>query len=232
MLAATRQCIIAWDVISCAVKWSAVFNNAILCATPYTQYVVAVNDENICVWDPDSQEPVVQLETDVESEVIDACYLGRDGSLAVYFLTEQQQIYCLHDADKLSFKTDRNAIPSKQDSMFTELLVGPAYTPYSMSSGQLFKKADLSVFDTPCHILPAPKSYAWSVISSLLARQKPAPEAETEREVERGEEIQVDSIHSKEVQRVGEDTGEDCEGIGLDFSWLDSFFRSSEFVPS
>ena len=228
MVAATDQCIIAWDVLNYTVKWSAAIDNTILCSTPYTQYVVAVNDESIYVFDPDSEEPVIKLDTNVDSKVIGACFLGRDESLAVYFITEGQQVYCMHGADKLDFKTDKNSILTKQDSLFTDLLVGPSYTPYTVDSSQLFKKADLSVFDTPCHILPAPRTYAWSVIGSLLERQSSVQGEEAEPGMDTAEEIQVDSICSKEVERVGEDS----DSMGLDFSWLDSFFRSSEFVLS
>ena len=233
VLAATEQSVIAWDILTYSVKWSAAVDNPILCATPYTPYVVAVNEENIYVFDPFSEDPVVKLETDVDSKVIDACFLGRDGSLGVYFITEKQQIYCMHDADKFNFKTN-NSTPTKSYSLFTDLLVGPSYTPYTMDSGQLFKKADLSVFDTPCHILPPTKSYAWSVISSLLERESSVQEEEIEPKIDTVEEIEVDSIRSKEVERIGEENmnGDDSESIGLDFSWLDSFFRSSEFILS
>ena len=227
VLASTRDSVIVWDVVSYDVIWVVSVDNALLCATPYTMFVVAVSNEKILLFDPEEEKPVIQLDTGVDVRIIDACFLGQGNTLAVYFLTDRQELYCLHDANEFDFMTNNNTPPLKLDSIFSDLLTGPEYTPLLVEDTRLFKKADLSIFNTPCHILPDTKSYAWNVISEFLEKRE---DIKTETE-----DIQVDSMVTEKGDRYVEHKMNGIseeEGNVMDFNWLDSFFRSSEYVPT
>ena len=228
VLASTQDSVVVWDVASCDVIWVVNLDNAFLCTTPYTQFVVAITNEKILVFDLEEEKPVIQLDTELDVRIIDACFLGQASKLAVYFLTDRQDLYCLHDVSEFDFMTNNNTPPLKPDSLFTDLLTGPEYTPYVVEDTRLFKKADLSIFNTPCHILPATKSYAWNVISEFLQKRE---DKKTECE-----DIQVDSMVTDHVESYVEHKingfSEEEEGNVMDFNWLDSFFRSSEYVPT
>ena len=234
ILASTRDSVIAWDVVSYSVIWVVSVDNAFLCTTPYTMFAVAVSNKKILVFDPDKETPVIQLDTEIDVRIIDACFLGEGNRLAVYFLTDRQELFCLHDINEFDFMTTNNTVPLKPDGLFTDLLTGPDYAPYLVEDTRLFKKADLSIFNTPCHILPATKSYAWNVISEFL-QKKGDIKTETEDVKIETEDIQVDSMVTDQVDRYVEHKTngvKEEEGNAVDFKWLDSFFRSSEYIPT
>lgn len=227
ILASTRDSVIVWDAVSSSVTWVVSVDNALLCTTPYTLFAVAVSNRKILVFDPAEEKPIIQLDTGMGVRIIDACFLAQGSKLAVYYLTDVQELYCLHDVDEFDFMTSSNTAPLKPDNLFTDLLTGPDYTPSVVEDTRLFKKADLSIFNTPCHILPATKSYAWNVISEFLQKRE---DVKTE-----AEDIQVDSMVTDQVDRYVEHKMNEVseeEGKVMDFNWLDSFFRSSEYTPT
>ena len=237
IVGSTLKHVLIWDVSSSTLVRSLELNNSILLSHPLTPFLAAVysHETEVCVsvFDPESEGAALEVEKEIDSEVIDACFLAVDGSLSIYLLTANQRLYGLSDKEVMKMPLTQTP-DAKGESIFADLLKGPAYNPENLETTQLFRKADLSIFETPCHLLPPPKTYSWSIISELL----PKREIPNVQEEVNEDDIPVDITESMDIENGGEDEvkgdldaeSEESVAAQLDYSWLDSFFKSPKFV--
>lgn len=249
IMGGTDHHIIVWNLLNCDVIWTTFLLNPRLFTHPESHLIAVTSYEghnygsSLFIFDPKDDKPIKTFAGISKSSIIDACFLRNGKDLNIYILNEEHTLYKICKEEKFAKSDDTNTsstLANANYSVFDGLLQGPKFdTSQKQLNIHSFKQIDTSLIENPPHILPPPKLYCWSIISKLLqdtknsnvevSKKRPSKNDEDEMELDALAYKEISHKAGEQVSDIPLSTNNTSNVHKLDFTWLDSFFRSKEY---
>ncbi|NXK46566.1 WDR75 protein, partial [Chauna torquata] len=233
-----------WNLLSCALEWSAHLNVVVLQPDPLSEHIAAVSwlskESSLFVFKPNEPRPICIQRNLCKEKIRFAAFVPRDVPETIgsekYLWLRRSQLYFLTDTQELmTFSTkspeERLTLSSKQLAVEESLPV----TPFSLLLGKHRQQSQGDIdhgkvvrnhheqdspavkelLHTPAHVLPSASFLCPIFINSLLISKEKKSAEEVADEVEmESEKAEDDSDEEKDVTEMEQEDIKPMELVG------------------